>query len=132
MKSNIIITLLVVGLFTLGAATLQNDCCMKIGYVDSIDLVSQLPGYNDAQDQLKKYSDQLDTDYKAMLQDYQKQTDDYQKMESMLTDAMKKAKQQDIINLQAKIQQYEQDAQTDLNNKNQELLAPLLDKANKA
>ncbi len=132
MKRNIIITLSIIGAFLLGSSTYLQNESYKIGYIDSIELISMMPGYVEAELQLKNYGVQLDADYKVMLEDYQSALEEYDKMKDMLTEAMKKAKQQDIVNLQAKIQQYEMDAQQDLAAKEQELLAPLLEKANTA
>lgn len=132
MKRNIFITVAILGAFLLGSSTYLQNESYKIGYIDSIELISLMPGYSEAELQLKKYGEQLDADYKVMLEDYQTQLEDYDKMKDMLTEAMKKAKQQDIVNLQAKIQQYEMDAQQDLAAKEQELLAPMLKRANTA
>ena len=93
----------IVILFVLISTSLfaQND--LKIGYVDSQIILTQLPEAIKAQSDLdaltKKWSDQLD----SMTLSYQQLLADYQKQAGTMNDEQKLSKQQELIAMEQQI-----------------------------
>lgn len=81
---------------------------LKIGYVNSVTILNQLPEAQAAQRQLdalmKAWSDTVD----QMSQQYQQKVNSYTKQSAMMTDQAKQQAQQDLQNLQQQIMQYRQ------------------------
>ena len=81
----------------------------KIAYVNSAKIFQELPAAQDAEKRIeamtKPYRDTLE----SMQTDLQARYDEYQKKEALLRDAEKKAQQQQLVDLQNKIQQYRLD-----------------------
>jgi outer membrane protein len=57
---------------------------------------------------------------------------DYQNQSAGLSDLIKQTKEKELQDLQSRIDAFQTKAQTDLQSKQQELLAPVIDKAKKA
>jgi outer membrane protein len=89
-------------------AASPNNAPLKIGYVNSVIILNQLPEAQAAQRKLdalmKSWSDTVD----QMSQDYQKKVDDYTKQSTMMTDQAKQQAQQDLSSLQQQILAYRQ------------------------
>lgn len=90
-------------LFALFSISLFAQSDLKIGYVDSQIILTQLPEAIKAQSDLdaltKKWSDQLD----SLTLSYQQLLTDYQKQAQTMTDEQKLAKQQELIAMEQKI-----------------------------
>ncbi len=81
---------------------------LRIGYVNSVVILNQLPEAQAAQRKLdalmKSWSDTVN----QMSQEYQKKVDDYSKQSTMMTDQAKQQAQQDLSNFQQQILAYRQ------------------------
>lgn len=90
-------------------AASPNNAPLKIGYVNSMTILNQLPEAQAAQRKLdalmKAWSDTVD----QMSQQYQQKIDSYTKQSAMMTDQAKQQAQQDLQNLQQQIIQYRQE-----------------------
>jgi len=90
-------------------AASPKDSSTKVGYVNSVVILNQLPDAQAAQRKLdalmKAWSDTVN----QMSQQYQTKIDSYQKQAAMMTDQAKQQAQQDINNLQQQILAYRQE-----------------------
>ena len=66
-----------------------------------------------------------DAELKAMQDELQRKVDEYQKSQSTMNPTAKKAKEEELNSLSQKVQQAYNDAQTELQKKNAELLQPI-------
>ncbi len=101
---------------------------VKIGVVDSEIILSQLPEYKKAQDQLneivKKWQNELD----SLTMDYQERLENYRKQEAMMTDEVKLKEQQEIMKLEQEIYTFRQrkfGQQGDFAMEQERLLSPI-------
>jgi len=105
---------------------------LKFGHVDSQKLLEQMPQRDSA---TQVYSKEL-KDMEGILQDMQaefnKKYQVYQERQDSLGAMAKKAKEEELQQLQERIQSYQQNAQQDLQKREAELLKPIMDKAKKA
>lgn len=104
----------------------------KIGHINSNDLLLAMPERATVEEQIKKYAQELENQLGAMSKEYQAKVQDYQAKEATMTDAIKKDKIKEITNLENRITEFQQTAQQDLQNKEESLLKPIIDKAKKA
>jgi outer membrane protein len=78
----------------------------KIGYVNSTKIFQEYPAALDAQKKIDAIGRPLQDSLEAMQRDLQARYEDYQKKEAMMNDASKKAKQQELVDLERQANQY--------------------------
>ena len=105
---------------------------IKIGHIDSEELMKLMPGRDSVEAIMKQYAQTLESQLKTMQAELDDKYKDYQSKEKDYTDLIKQTKQKELTDLQSRIQDFQQTAQEDLQKKNQELLSPMIDKAKKA
>jgi outer membrane protein len=114
--------------FTIAANAQTN----KLGHINSADLLQMMPEIKGADSSLQNYQKQLEDQNQTMLTEYQAKVADYQKGEPTMPDAVKDVKQQEIQDLQQRIQTFQQTAQDKFQSKKEELYSPILKKAEDA
>lgn len=107
---------------------------VKLGHLNSSEILKALPGYKLAEDSLMMYQESIKSDYNSMANQLDKEMAEYDKLASdagtpKTTLAIKKS---NIENLQARLQDFQSLAQEDMQLREKELLKPLIDKLNKA
>ncbi|HAS35026.1 MAG TPA: hypothetical protein DCS15_00965 [Flavobacteriales bacterium] len=104
----------------------------KIGHINSNDLLLLMPERDSAEASLKSYAGQLELQLASMTQEYEKKLTDYEQNKGVMTDLIREEKEQDILSIQRRIQEFQAKAQESLQKKESELMRPLVDKANAA
>jgi outer membrane protein len=125
--------LLSIGLFLvilLGSTTASAQ--LKFGHLNSAELVSDMPETKKADEELKKYTEDLQAQFQSMNQDLQTKYSEYQAKGSTLSDAIREIKAKEISDLQGRIDEFQQSAQETVSRKKEELYGPIINRANKA
>jgi outer membrane protein len=104
----------------------------KLGYIDSNALLEMMPAKDSIQTALQVYGRSLETQLQAMYTEYQTKLQDYQTNLRTMSDIIRQTKEREIADMETRIQDFQQKAETDMQNKQVELLQPLIDKAKKA
>lgn len=104
----------------------------KIGWIESAELLQSMPEKAKADSDLSKYQRDFQNQIELMMKDYQSKVTQYQSGEKTMTDAMKEVKGKEIQDLQQRIEAIQQTAQEKIQQKKQDVYAPILDKADKA
>ncbi len=104
----------------------------KIGYINADNLLQLMPEITTVQTELEGYRDQLEKDLEEMEKELETKIAGYRKNEQMMTQLSKETKAKEIQELQVRIQEYQQKAGQDLQNKQMELITPIIEKATKA
>ena len=104
----------------------------KYAHVNSNDLMQVMPGMDTARTAIETFAKQLEDEMKAMYNEYEKKVADFQRDQPILSQSVQNVKMKDIQDLQARIQTFEEQAQLDLQAKQEELLKPLVDRAKDA
>ena len=94
-------------LLFLGAGTLGPVWGQKFGYIDTEFIMTKLPEYAQAQVELNKLSDTWQKEIEAQKKDLDKLYHTYQAEEVVLTEAMKKKRQDEILKKEQEIKAYE-------------------------
>lgn len=109
-----------------------NAQTLKIGHINSQELLTLMPEVKKADADLKTYAKSFEDQLETMSKEYQKKMGDYQAQEKTMTDAVKEVKQKEITDLGARIESTQKSAEEKVVAKKQELFKPILDKAEKA
>ena len=117
------------GAFAAPAAQAQAN--LKIGYTSVQYVLSQMPESKQIESDLKTYNGQLEAQLKSKYAEYQAKGEAYQKGEATMTDLVKADKQKELQGLQQSIQEFQRSAEQSLQQKQQALLKPALDKLQK-
>lgn len=105
---------------------------LKLGYIDSNELLDLMPGKDSIQLVLQNYGKTLESQLQTMYQEYQNKLADYQANVNTMSTIIKQTKEKELGDLETRIQDFQQQADQDLQNKQLELVQPLIDKARKA
>lgn len=104
----------------------------KFGKVNTQLVVQSLPEYAKAQGEMAALSKQKENDLKAMQDELNRKAQDYEKSKSAMNPTKQKETEEELQGLGNKIQQAYQDAQKELQEKNNTLLEPILTKVQNA
>lgn len=104
----------------------------KIGHVNSAELLSMMPETKAADGELQKFGQSLESQLKTMGAEYQSKVEEYKSKEALMADPIKQSKEKEIMDLQQRIQEFQQSAQESIQKKKEELYAPILKKAEDA
>ncbi len=105
---------------------------IKLGHINSSELMQIMPGKDSAQAAFEAEVKVLEGELKAMQEELEKKYTDYQERKAQLSDLLRTTKEQELSDLQQRIQVYQQNAQKKLQEKEAELLQPIIDKAKQA
>jgi outer membrane protein len=105
---------------------------LKLGYVNSQELLSIMPEMGKADTELKTFAKQYQDQLEAMGKEFEKKGTEYQTSEKTMSDAVKTVKQKELQDLEARIHEYQQSAQEKVSKKKEDLYKPILEKADKA
>jgi outer membrane protein len=120
----------VFALLTLG--TVNTVFAQKFGYVDTQELLMTMPERAGAEQQLQNYAKELEAQLKTMSGEWEAKVSDYQSKSATMTDAIKRTKEKEIVDLEGRIKEFQSSAQDEIERKEKELLQPMIEKAKKA
>ena len=105
---------------------------LKIGFTSVEYVLSQMPESKQIESNLTTYSSQLQAQMKTKYEEYQTKGEAYQKSAATMTDVIRADKEKELQNLQQSIQEFQRNADQSLQQRQQTLLKPALDKLQKA
>ena len=105
---------------------------MKFGHINSDELIQALPEFDSANVKLEKYRKELVNALELMSVELNNKSDAYNKESKNLTDLVKQTKEQELIDMNRRIQNFQTDAQQKLQDKQVELFQPIYAKVDKA
>jgi outer membrane protein len=91
-----------------------------------------MPGQDSIKAAFTTYQEQLQSQFQAMQTEYETKLGDYQNNQATMSNIIKQTKEKEIVDLQRRIQEFQQTAQEDLQAKEAELTAPVIEKARNA
>ncbi|KGO79575.1 MULTISPECIES: OmpH family outer membrane protein [Flavobacterium] len=126
LKSLLIAAVLLLGLSQ--TATAQS----KVAHIDVSELMSQMPEMKAANSQLEQLSKSYDTEYRTMVQEFQAKIKKYDAEAATAGDALNETRAKEVQDLQQRIQQYQQNATKELQDKQEAIYKPILEKSRNA
>jgi len=124
---NILKALVIIILFV-ASIGVQAQTSVKIGYVDFAQIVSIMPGQDSINKKLQAHVASLEAQMKTMQNEYEGKINNYQATQATMSQIIKQTKEKEILDLQTRIEAFNQQAQYDMQNKQNELTQPLIDR----
>ena len=109
-----------------------NSQDLKFGHINSQELLTSMPESDSAQATIEKLAGDYEKQIEEMRVELNKKYDDYLTNRDSYTDLIRQTKEADITEMQQRIANFEQVAQQDLQQQQQQLIQPVLEKANTA
>jgi outer membrane protein len=104
----------------------------KIGYINFDLLENQMPETKTIRSTLDLYQKTFIDQLTVMNNELQSKNQDFQKNQASMTDAVRTAKQSELQDMNKRMQEYQQNAQQQVEAKTNELAKPMVDKARAA
>ena len=105
---------------------------LKLGHINSQELMQIMPGRDSVQNVLQAEVTELETTLKQMQAEAEKRYNDYVANQAGWTDLIRQTKQREIQDMSARIQEFQENAQKQLQEREAELTKPIIDRAKKA
>jgi len=102
------------------------------GHINTTELFQQMPEVAKVKAQMDTLQSQYENQLASMQEEIQKKAQDYQANMNTLPDGVKQIREQELQEMQQRIQMFYQTAEQDIQKKQQELLAPVHEKMAKA
>ena len=126
MKKQIKTLVITAMLFVVG--TQITNAQAKVAHVDVSELMSKMPAMLDAQKQLEKLSGTYDGEYKTMVDEYQSKLKKYEQEATTVTDAVNETRSKEVQDMQKRIVDYRDNAQKELQQKEADIVKPIMEK----
>ncbi|MGV8994082.1 MAG: OmpH family outer membrane protein [Flavobacterium sp.] len=120
-------TLLIAAAFVLGASQTVSAQA-KTAHVDVSEIMTKMPAMLDAKKQLDKLGETYDAEYKVMLDEYQAKIKKYDQEATTQTDKVNEERAREVQDMQKRIVDYRDNAQKELQTKEQDITKPIIDK----
>lgn len=121
-------------LFAALLLTAQNGFAQsfKTGHVNRDEIIMAMPDYDSAMKKYNSFGQELTNALELMQVEYNNKLDLYVKDSKNLTEIVKTNKEQELADMQTRINNFQQQAQVQLQDKQTELLNPIIEKATAA
>ena len=126
MKFMMKLSLAVVALF---AATAVGNAQPKFGYVNSQEIIFSMPDIADVQAGLEALQKELEEQLEFIQVEYNNCLADYQKNGANYSDAVRQSKEQQLMSLQQRYEELGKAGSQDMQNKQNQLMQPVIEKA---
>jgi outer membrane protein len=100
----------------------------KFGHVDSNAIFTVMPEKNVASKAVEEYAKTLETQLQALNEELELKYNEYIEKQETMSPSIKQMKEEELTNLQQRIQAFQVRAQEDMQTKEQELLEPIYTK----
>lgn len=114
------------------ATSVNAQKAAKVGHVDFGKILETMPGQDTVKTVMERYVKDLQDQLQTMQSEYEMKAADYQKNAATLSNIIKATKEKELIDLQGRIEAFQQSAQQELSTKQTELITPFVDKAKQA
>lgn len=105
---------------------------LKFGHVNSEKIFTSMPERGQAAQAVEQFARQLEEQLMSLNQELEKKYTDYMEKVETFSPSIKQMREEELANLQQRIQAFQMRAQEDLQKKEQELLEPIYNKITKA
>ena len=110
----------------------EENATLRVAHINSNELLMVMPERDSIQKELEAYKVQLETQLRTMSTEYEAKVAEYQQNQQTWPEIVKQSKVKEITEIEGRIGEFQQSAQGDLQTKEQQLIAPLLERAEKA
>ena len=126
------ITLIFLSLLILKVISTTGQENLKIGHINSQEILQQLPVTDSIQKVLAGEANEMEQLYNEMLKVHEANIQKFESEKATYSEFVRNSKQKDLMEAETKIQQFSQDASQQLQKRQSELLKPVYEKINDA
>jgi len=126
-----LIKLIVIALFLFSGTTV-NAQNYKFGHINSQELLSIMPERDSAEVKIQQYAKDLEGQLEIMNVEYNNKLNDYVENRDNLAPLVKQTKEQELNEIQKRIQDFTANAEQELQQQNAQMIQPIIMKAEKA
>ena len=126
-----LIKLIVITIFLFSGTTV-NAQTYKFGHINSQELLSLMPERDSAEAKIQQYAKELEGELELMNVEYNNKLNDYVEKRDNLTPLVKQTKEQELNEIQKRIQDFTTNAEQELQQQNAQMIQPIILKAEKA
>ena len=130
MKRSLTIALLIIVVALAGQSAMAQS--FKFAHINNDELIQSMPEYDSATVKLEKFRKELVNALELMSVELNTKNDAYQKESKNLSDIVKQTKEQELVDMNKRIQDFQNNAQQQLQSKQAELFQPIVAKVDKA
>ena len=130
MKKIAILLFVAIGL--MASTNSQAQAKTKLGHIDFATLYGMMPGLDSVRLEFEKYNKSVQEQFAAMQTELENKFMDYQANAESMSEIIRSTKEAEINDLKERMDAFEVTATEDLQNKEMELTAPIIEKAKKA
>jgi outer membrane protein len=130
MKRFIGIAILTSLIFLVGKNAMAQN--IKFGHINSDELIQALPEFDSANVKLEKFRKELINALDLMTVELNNKSETYNKESKNYTEIVKQTKEQELVDMNKRIQEFQNNAQQQLQQKQSELFQPIMAKVDKA
>lgn len=105
---------------------------LKFGHINKQEVIALMPERDSAVVKLQDFGKSLEDQLQAMQVELNKKVEELKTKEATLSDLVKRTKYEEISGIQTRIQEFQQNAQQEYQQKQVELLQPITEKLDKA
>jgi len=105
---------------------------LKIGHVNTAELISKMPESDSIQNVLDKEAKEMENMYTELIREHEKNVQKFEAEKSNYSDFVRETKESELIESAQKIQNFQQTAGQQLQKRNLELNQPVYQKLNNA
>ena len=127
-KTLVIAAIVFLGANQISAQTKTAHVDVKTAHVDVNEIMAKMPAMLDAQKQLEKLSATYDAEYKKMVEEYQGKLKKYEAEAATVTEAVNGERSKELQDMQKRIVDYRDNAQKELQQKESDIVKPLMEK----
>lgn len=104
----------------------------QYAYINAQELIQVMPEYNLAMDSLQAYQDDLQSTFETLQQEYTTKLTDYQNNVDTYSTTMLQTKQQELMDMQQRLQTFSDNADPQMTTRQNQLMAPIYTKVTDA
>lgn len=105
---------------------------LKFGIINSQEVISKMPERDSAEAKLMKLRNELGSQIESLQVEYNQKLQAYVQGREKMVDLVRQNKEKELQDLQQRIQEYAQNAETELSKQQSALLKPIVEKINDA
>lgn len=105
---------------------------MKFGHINAMEIISAMPEYTKAQNDLKALSDQLGKELQRTQEEFNKKYQEFMQTKDSLPANIAERRQKELEDMMQRQQQFQEKAQQDMEKAQNDLMAPIYKKLDDA
>ncbi|MDR2038841.1 MAG: OmpH family outer membrane protein [Bacteroidales bacterium] len=110
----------------------QSQKPVKLAHIDMAELIGSMPERDSAMANLQKLQKELETELESLHVERNRKYEEYTKNNATWTALVKQSREEEIRTIEQKISEFQQSAYETLQQEQEKLLQPVIEKANKA